>query len=54
MNDYKKITILTATLNSEKTLEQTISSVVAQDYKDIEYIIIDGNSTDNTIKIIFC
>ena len=52
MNDYKKITILTATLNSEKTLEQTISSVVAQDYKDIEYIIIDGNSTDNTIKII--
>ena len=52
MSDSIKITILTATFNSGKTLEQTISSVVNQDYKDIEYIIVDGASTDNTVDII--
>lgn len=51
MNDIK-ISIITATYNSGKTLEQTISSVVNQTYDNIEYIIIDGGSTDNTIDII--
>lgn len=47
-----KISIITATYNSGRTLEQTISSVVEQDYPNIEYIIIDGKSTDNTLDII--
>ena len=47
-----KITVITATYNSASTLEQTISSVVNQSYTDIEYILVDGASTDNTIDII--
>jgi glycosyltransferase involved in cell wall biosynthesis len=47
-----KISIITVTYNSEKTLERTIQSVINQTYKDIEYIIIDGGSTDKTIDII--
>ncbi len=49
---HPKISIITVTLNSEKTLEQTISSVVNQTYDNIEYIIIDGGSTDGTLDII--
>lgn len=47
-----KISIITATYNSAITLEQTISSVVNQSHKDMEYIIVDGASTDNTVSII--
>jgi len=47
-----KISIITATYNSEKSLQRTIDSVVSQNYTDIEYIIIDGGSTDNTLNII--
>ena len=46
MSDVIKITILTATFNSGKTLEQTISSVVNQDYENVEYIVIDGVSRE--------
>lgn len=38
-----KISIITPTFNSGKTLEQTIQSVLNQDYTNIEYIIIDGD-----------
>ncbi len=47
-----KVSIITICYNSQETLEDTIKSVLAQDYNDIEYIIIDGASKDNTPKII--
>jgi len=47
-----KVTIITVTLNSERTVEKTIRSVLSQKYKDKEYIIIDGGSTDSTVSII--
>ncbi len=46
------ISIITVVYNGSKTLEQTIQSVINQSYKNIEYIIIDGGSTDGTINII--
>ena len=48
----KKITIVTATYNAVDTLEQTILSVLNQTYDNIEYIIIDGASTDGTVDLI--
>lgn len=47
-----KITIITVCLNSVYTIESTILSVVGQSYTDIEYIVIDGKSTDGTQEII--
>lgn len=47
-----KISIITVTFNSEKYLSHCIESVQKQNYQDIEHIIIDGNSTDNTVTII--
>lgn len=47
-----KVSLITITFNSERTLEDTIKSVVAQDYPDIEYIIIDGKSKDATMAIV--
>lgn len=47
-----KITIVTPVFNAEKTLEQSILSVVNQSYNNIEYIIIDGCSTDGSLDII--
>jgi len=46
------ISVITITLNAEKYLEQTIQSVLNQTYKNIEYVIIDGASTDGTLGII--
>ena len=46
------ITIITSVLNGEKHLEETILSIINQTYKNIEYIIVDGGSTDGTIDII--
>ena len=43
------ISIITVTFNSEDTIEDTMLSVFSQNYKNIEYIIIDGGSTDNTM-----
>lgn len=47
-----KISIITITYNSEKTLEETIRSVVSQEYDNLEYIIIDGGSKDHTLDIV--
>lgn len=49
---FPKISIVTITYNSEKTLEETIKSVILQNYPNIEYLIIDGGSKDNTLKIV--
>ncbi|MEO8253829.1 MAG: glycosyltransferase family 2 protein [Flavobacterium sp.] len=47
-----KISIITVCYNSAVTIEKTILSVAGQSYKNIEYLIVDGNSKDNTIEII--
>ncbi len=47
-----KITVITVCYQAGKTLEQTIQSVLAQTYSDIEYLVIDGGSTDNTAQIL--
>lgn len=47
-----KVTIITVTYNSSKYLTDCISSVVKQNYPDIEHIVVDGGSTDGTVDII--
>lgn len=47
-----KISIITVVYNNEKYIEESIQSIISQDYDNIEHIIIDGGSTDNTVNII--
>jgi glycosyltransferase len=47
-----KISLITACYNSASTIEDTIRSVLAQDHPDVEYIIIDGGSTDGTMQVV--
>ena len=47
----EKVSVITVVYNDVKNIEATIQSVLKQDYENIEYIIIDGNSTDGTTEI---
>ena len=46
-----KVSIITISFNAKATIEKTLQSVANQSYENIEHIIIDGNSKDNTIDI---
>jgi len=50
--DQPLITVITVVFNGVRHLEETIQSVISQEYSNIEYIIIDGGSTDGTLDII--
>lgn len=52
MHSYPKISIITACLNAARTIETTIKSVLDQNYQNLEYIVIDGASSDGTLEII--
>ena len=52
MKDNIKVSIITVTYNSASTIADTIQSVKAQTYPNIEYVIIDGASTDGTLDIV--
>lgn len=47
-----KISLITVTRNAEATIQRCIESVLSQDYPNVEYIVIDGLSTDGTVKIV--
>lgn len=52
MSNYPKITVITPSYNQGDYLERTIQSVINQGYPNLEYMVIDGGSTDNSVDII--
>jgi len=52
MSNYPKITIIIPCKNAEMTIKKTFDSIRSQNYKNIECIVMDGNSSDNTMKIV--
>ena len=51
-SENKLLSIITASFNSEKTIKETIQSVLNQTITNFEYLIVDGKSTDNTLEIV--
>ena len=52
MSPLPRITIVTPNLNGERFLEETLNSVISQDYPNLEYIVVDGGSQDGSLNII--
>ena len=50
--EKNKISVITVVKNSSKTIEKTIQSLLNQKYENIEYLVIDGKSTDGTLEIL--
>ena len=51
-NSKLKISIVTAAYNAAATVRRTVESVLGQTYDNIEYIVVDGKSSDDTVKIV--
>src|ERR1700674_971257 len=50
--EWPRITLVTPVFNSVRYIEQTIQSVISQQYPNLEYFIVDGGSTDGTVDVI--